>query len=189
MPWEILETVTIAETPRFDLIKEQVRLPNGKIKDFYLTKHNDSAVIMPLTAEGKIVMLNEYRHPCREKILSLAGGHLEEGDSPLEAAERELKEETGYTADRFEFVQTVYADPARTGRQWHFFIAHGARRVTEQTLTEFEDLDVVLLSPAELISELSKGHVTNLPDMGLMYLGLHKLGLLSSSNIVLKDHA
>lgn len=178
MAWEILSTETIAKTPRFDLVKEQVRLPNGKIKDFYLTKHVDAAVIMPVTADGKIVMVNEYRHPCREKMLSLSGGHLEEGDNPEEAAARELMEETGYTADRFEFVQAVYADPPRTGRKWHFFIAHNARPVAKQELTEFEDLEIVLLSPQELIAALKDGKVTNLPDMGLMYLGLQKLGFL-----------
>lgn len=45
---------------------------------------------MPMTTDGKIVMLNEYRHPCRERLLSLAGGHLEEGDKPVDAASREL---------------------------------------------------------------------------------------------------
>ncbi len=176
MAWDILDTETIAKTPRFDLIKESVRLPNGKIKDFYLTKHGDSAIIMPITTDGKIVLLNEYRHPCREKLLSLAGGHLEEGDNPQDAAERELMEETGYTADRFEFVQAIYADPPRTGRKWHFFIGHNAQLVAKQDLTEFEDLEIVLMSPAELIDALRRGMVTNLPDMGLMYLGLQKLG-------------
>lgn len=178
MAWKILNTEIIAKTPRFDLIKEQVRLPNGKTNDFYLTKHADAAVIMPITADGKIVMLNEYRHPCREKLLSLCGGHLEEGDKPEEAAARELMEETGYAADRFEFIQAVYADPPRTGRKWHFFIAHNARPVAQQELTEFEDLEVTLLSPQEPVLALKDGKVTNLPDMGLMYLGLQKLGFL-----------
>ena len=178
MPWEILNSETIAQTPRFDLVKEQVRLPNGKIKDFYLTKHFDSAVIMPITSDGRIVMLNEYRHPCREKILSLIGGHLEKGDTPEDAASRELMEETGYTADRFEFIQAVFADPPRTGRRWHFFIAHNARPVGKQELTEFEDMEIILLSPVELLAAIADGKVTNLPDMGLMYLGLHKLGFI-----------
>ena len=180
MSWEILNTETIAETPRFDLIREQVRLPNGRIKDFYLTKHDNSAAIMPVTEDGKIVLLNEYRHPCREKLLSLPGGHLEEGDQPIEAAERELLEETGYAADSFEFVTDIYPDPPRTGRKWHFFIARNARPVNQQNLTEFEDMDIVLLTPQELLSELLKGNVKNLPDMGLMYLGLHTLGLINS---------
>ncbi len=133
---------------------------------------------MPITPDGKIVLLNEYRHPCRCSLLSLAGGHLEEGDNPLQAAERELLEETGYTAERFEFVQAVYPDPPRTGRSWHFFIAHNAKPTAKQDLTEFEDLEIVLLTPDQLLNELSNNKVLNLPDMGLMYLGLHKAGLL-----------
>lgn len=178
MAWDILGTEKIAETPRFDLIKEQVRLPNGKVKDFFITKHSDAAIIMPVTEDGKILLLNEYRHPCRDVLLSLAGGHLEEGDNAEEAARRELLEETGYIADKFEFIQAVYADPPRTGRQWHFFIARGAKRVAEQDLTEFEDLEIVLLTPQELMDALVNGKVTNLPDMGLMFLGLQKLGFL-----------
>ena len=135
---------------------------------------------MPVTPGGHIVMIREYRHPCREKLLSLAGGHLEDGDTPETAARRELLEETGYTAERFEFVQSVYADPPRTGRRWHFFIAHGARLSTAQSLTEFEDVEVVLLRPHGLLSKLSNGDITNLPDMGLMYLGLGKLGFMTA---------
>lgn len=178
MAWDILRTETIAKTPRFDVIKETVILPSGNAKDFYVTKHADASVIMPITSDGKIVMLNEYRHPCRETLLSLVGGHLEEGDNPEDAAARELMEETGYTAEKFEFVQAVYADPPRTGRKWYFFIAHNARPIAKQNLTEFESIEISLLSPSELISALKDGKVKNLPDMGLMYLGLQKLGFI-----------
>lgn len=178
MSWEILSTEIVARTPRFDLVKEDVRLPGGKVKELYLTSMRDASVIFPVTADGKIVMLNEYRHPCRTRLLSLPGGQIEDGDTPLEAAKRELLEETGYTAEDFEFVQEVFADPPRTGRKWHFFIARDAKPIAEQDLTEFEDLEVILMSPHDMIDQLMIGKVANLPDMGLMYLGLHRLGFL-----------
>lgn len=181
MAWKVLNTETIAKTPRLDLLKEEVLLPNGNVKNFYLTKLNDCAVIMPITNDGKIVLLNEYRHACRVNLLSLAGGNIEEGHTPLETASKELMEETGYTADSFELVQSVYADPPRTGRKWYFYIARNARPVAKQDLTEFEEMEIVLLTPEELISELAQGKVANLPDMGLMYAGLHKLGYLKQN--------
>lgn len=178
MSWETLKNETILKTPRFDVIKEDVLLPNGSVKAFYQTKLADCAIIMPVTPDGKLVLLNEYRHACRQKLISLPGGNIEQGDTPLETAVKELKEETGYTAEQFEFVQSVYADPPRTERRWHFFIAHNATPTSVQDLTEFEDIEILLMRPDELMTSLRDGSITNLPDMGLLYLGLHALGLL-----------
>jgi ADP-ribose pyrophosphatase len=178
MAWDILSTEVLAKTPRFDLVKEQVRLPNGNIKDIYLIEQNDSAVIMPVTADGKILLILEYRHPCRGKVLSLPGGLVETGDTPLKTAEKELFEETGYKAESFELVQAVYQDPPRTNRLAHLFIAHNAILIAKQDLTEFEDLEVVLMTPQELLQALAQGQVDSLPDIGLMYLGLHRLGFI-----------
>lgn len=178
MSWKTLNSETVFKTPRFDVVKEDVQLPNGGVKSFYQTKLADCAIILPVTPDGKLVLLNEYRHACRQKLISLPGGNIEEGDNPFETAIKELKEETGYTSERLEFIQAVYADPPRTGRRWHFFIAHDAIQTTSQDLTEFEDIEILLISPDELISSLQNGSITNLPDIGLLYLGLHKLGFL-----------
>lgn len=178
MSWKVLSTEVVFKTPRFDVVQESVVLPNDSIRNFFQLKMADCSVIMPVTSDGKIVMLNEYRHACKTKLLTLPGGKFEEGDDAIKTAVKELKEETGYASDKMEYIGSFFADPPRTGRKWHFFIARDVQIVSEQDLTAFEDIEIVLMNPAELRSALAEGKVSNLPDMGLIYLGLDRLNFL-----------
>src|SRR6266511_1200112 len=96
-PWKILETTYLHPGIRVD----KCQLPNGQIITPNLLEYADEIMVFALTQNQQVVLIKQYRHGVQEAILELPGGSVDEGESPLEAAKRELLEETGYSSDTF----------------------------------------------------------------------------------------
>ncbi|MGE3769849.1 MAG: NUDIX hydrolase [Bdellovibrionales bacterium] len=176
--WEILETDTALDTPHFKVTRERVRLPSGKIDDVYLQKAAHWVAVLALTADGHILTLNEYRHGTRTYMRHIPAGHIDEGEDPLQAAQRELMEEAGHEADNWEHVGDFHANASRTATTATLFVARNARPAGQQRLTDFEAIEVVPMTPAILLQHLASSEGNDLPHTALMYIGLHKLGLI-----------
>src|SRR3712207_252161 len=96
--WERLRTERLLETPYFVLRSDRLRLPGGAIKDpYYVLERPDAAIVFPLTREGDVVLVRQYRPPLEIMELGLPAGLVEEGEKPEAAARRELLEETGHS--------------------------------------------------------------------------------------------
>jgi 8-oxo-dGTP pyrophosphatase MutT (NUDIX family) len=179
MAWEILKTETVLESPYLTIDKETVRLPNGRLEEFYIQQISHWVAVMALTADGHIVTLEEYRQGSRNTVRNLPAGHIDAGEDMLVAAQRELLEETGYGADSWERVGCYFVNPARTGSTGTLFVARNAALIGAQNLEDVEDIKVVLLTPAELLDRLADSSDANaMPFMSLAYRGLHKLGYI-----------
>lgn len=99
--------------------------------------------VIPLTADGRVVMVKQFRFGASEVTLEVPGGLVEPGEAPAAAAERELLEETGYSAKRFVLLGRVRPNPALHPNWCYSFLAEGAWRSDEQDLDENEVVDVV----------------------------------------------
>lgn len=96
--WEVLERKTVLKDKWIDIEASKCRLSDGTvIEPFYVNHIPDFAVIVPVTEEGKIVLVRQYRHGVEEVLLELPAGCMEPGEEPEVSAHRELSEETGYT--------------------------------------------------------------------------------------------
>ena len=96
-PWKLLEKEYLVDAPWLKVAKEKCQLPNGKvIDDFYTLWQPDWVLILARTAEGKWIMTEQYRHGSGQIALEFPAGILDKGESPEQAALRELQEEVAF---------------------------------------------------------------------------------------------
>jgi ADP-ribose pyrophosphatase len=136
-PVSIAERRSIFATQWFDLIAKDV---SGDPAPHYSIATRDYVSVLALTSDAGVVLVRQYRPAVEQMTLELPGGHVEEGESPAGAARKELREETGFVAERLILLGEVAPDTGRLGnRMWCFFVP----RAVEDTTAEFKpELDV-----------------------------------------------
>ena len=148
-PWKILESHYIHKNVRID----QCELPNGMTIDGFVLEYGDWATVFALTKQHEVVLVRQYRHGAQKVILELPGGAMEACDeNPLQAARRELMEETGYASDNFVQIGCVSPNPANQTNLIYSFLALDAEKISDQALDDTEDMEVVLKPLQEVIS-------------------------------------
>ncbi len=105
---------------------EVVRTPDGNEVEREIVGHDDAVAIVPVTDDGEVVLLRQYRQALREHLLEIPAGTLDvDGESPTDAALRELAEETGYTARSLEHLVTFHNSAGWTDERTHVYLARG----------------------------------------------------------------
>lgn len=125
MNWQILDSSYPFTSPWFKVRKDVVKLPNGVVvPDFYVTEAPDWVNVIAITKEGKYIIEEQYRHGIQKVCFELCAGMVDEGETPLETAKRELLEETGYTSDNW--IASGMSVPNASGsitKCYHFIAA------------------------------------------------------------------
>lgn len=128
----------------FDVQRCTVRLPDGKLVQRDLIEHNGAALVLPVTDDGRVVLIRQYRFATGEELWELPCGTLEDDEDPAVCAARELTEETGYTAGRLEPLGTWWSCPGYCTERIFAFLARGLT-AGKQNLDEHEQIDVEVL--------------------------------------------
>lgn len=102
---------------------DRVLLANGREANREVVKHPGGVTVLPLTAEGDVVMVRQYRYPFEEVLLEVPAGKLDPGEKPLDCARRELHEETGYSADRLTYLGAIYPSPGFCDEVLYLYLA------------------------------------------------------------------
>ena len=151
MEWEVLGSEYLFRRPWLTARKDHVRLPSGEeLEDFYVLEYPEFCNIIAITPEGKFVMERQYRHAQRLTAYEIPAGCVEEGESPLEAAKRELYEETGYTGGTWSHLMTISPNAGACTNCSHTFLAVGVEQTDRQHLERTEDIRVCLMSEEEV---------------------------------------
>ena len=135
--------------------KDHLVYPNGYEYDYIVVSSTKEAVcIVALSPTGQILVTKEYRHAVQKVVTGFPGGCLHEGETPEEAARRELLEEAGCTAASFEVIGECYPLPGLLAQKMHVVVARGAKiehdptpEVTESIQAFFVDEDAILAMP------------------------------------------
>ena len=106
---------------------DEAELPNGRHAKREVVEHNGGVCVVPLTDQNEILMVEQFRYPYGEVVLEIPAGKREGTEPPLECGIRELREETGATAEQFTFLGELYPRPGYCGEIIYMYLATGLR--------------------------------------------------------------
>ncbi|HET7374846.1 MAG TPA: NUDIX hydrolase [Gemmatimonadaceae bacterium] len=142
------------------LDRDTVRFPDGSVGEMDLVRHPGASAIVPFLSDvdggdPQILLLRQYRYAAEQYLYEVPAGRLDPGESPRDCAVRELREETGCTASKIEFLFTMFTTPGFTDERIHVFLAAGlSSGDTSHEADEFMTVETVTLSRAlRLIQE------------------------------------
>lgn len=179
LKWKMLSSKYIFQDRWFQARADSCEFPDGRIIDpYYIVELPDWCNTIVVTKDERILLVRQYRYPVDQITFELPGGIIEKNEKPLEAAKREMEEETGYTSDDIEFLLKLAPNPAINNNTAYFFLARNAVPTDAKNLDLFEDLDTVSFSKEEIWQLLRENKMQHGVQIGPLYEALIKLGWL-----------
>lgn len=168
--WERISSAVRGDYRVFRVREDRTISPvSGEEFSFFVVEANDWMNVIPITRDGRIVCVHQYRHGTEEVSLEIPGGVIDDGESPLEAAHRELLEETGYEAETIEQIGVVAPNPAIQNNRCYTFLARNVREVRKPRLDAMEDIAVELVDPADVPGLIAAGMINHGLVVGAFY--------------------
>jgi ADP-ribose pyrophosphatase len=137
---------------------DTVTLPNGITVDLEMVRHPGAAAVVPWKENGIVVLIRQFRHAAGGFIYEIPAGKLHPGENPQDCAARELEEEIGYQAGRFERLSSIFTAPGFTDEVIHLYKATGLTKGRQQ-LDRDEVLEVIEMPIAEAIGKIQDGTI------------------------------
>ena len=164
-----LESTTLRDGVILKMQVDKVRVCNGNTATRELVRHLGAVCIVPLTEDGRIILERQYRYPLDRVITEIPAGKLDAAaEDPLEAAKRELREETGYQAAEWIDLGDFYPAPAYTDEKIRMFLARGLT-LGERELDADEMINVFSLPLEEALAAVMRGEIPDAKtQMGIL---------------------
>ena len=155
-PWETVSSKYLIQRPWLTARRDVLRMPDGKlVPEYYVLEYPTWVNIIAITTEGKYLLVRQYRHALGIVEYELCAGTMDATDAtPLDAAKRELLEETGYAGGEWTELTALSANPTSMNNLNHTFIAKGVEKVSSQHLDETEEITVHLFTLQDRIHAL-----------------------------------
>jgi len=171
-PWRTLARRTLLSRPPWmEVGEEKVELPDGReIDGFLWIRTRDFVAMVAVTERDEVILVRSYKHGTRTVSLAVPAGYIEEGEEPLAAAKRELKEETGYASEDWVSLGRYVIDGNYGVSTEHIFLARGARKVSEPASGDLEEMEVVAVPLGEISAYVRRGEVVQLSSAAALAL-------------------
>ena len=136
---------------KFNFEVNRLRLPNKAEGEWECIRHPGGALAVPVTAEGKLILLRQYRFAIQGRIIEFPAGTLEPGEDPLETVQREIQEETGYRAQKWDKLGEFFLAPGYSDEILYAFLARDLEKLeTPPQKEDDEDIEILYYTPQEL---------------------------------------
>jgi ADP-ribose pyrophosphatase len=166
---KLIHRNTLLSTKLFDVEELQLELPNRKNHPYQLVNHPDSITILPVDEQGHIHWVSQYRVGADKELLELPAGVMEQGETPLECAQREVQEEIGMAAGELVLLGSFYLAPGYCNEINHAFLA---RRLTSSPMAQDEDefIHLQTLSVEESLQMAQSGKIQDAKSLATLLL-------------------
>ena len=178
MKWKILSSEYLFSDLWFKVRKDICETPLGKIVDpYYVYEFPTWVTAVPITEDGKIVMVRQYRHAFGEECIEIPGGCVDEIDkTPEDAIARELLEETGFVFSSYEYLGKISANPSTNNNLMHMYLATGGKKVAEQQLDHNEEIEILEIDMEELLQMVDERKIIQSMHITTIFYALRHLG-------------
>lgn len=169
MSFELLKSETVLKGRAFEIRRDYLKTPSGQETKFDIVVHGGSVIIIPVDAEGNLLFVRQYRHAASQDLLELPAGTLEHGEDPAVCAAREIREETGFAADRIEKIGQFYLAPGYSTELMSVFLARDLTHdPLEPDADEFLSLEKIPVAQALRMAE--RGEMPDSKSLAALFL-------------------
>ena len=180
MRWKVLASEIVIDSPYMRVRRERIETPAGVvIDDYHVRETRGFVVIFALTADERVVTVRQYKHGIGGVVTELPAGAIDDGETPREAAARELAEETGYQApEELELVSEFIVDPTNSDGRFFLFLARDVTPTAEPHFDATEAIELELYGVEELRGLVRDGTINVGSHVAGVYAVLDRLGRL-----------
>lgn len=174
--WKLVSSKMALDNKWFKIRQDGIKLPNGKIiDDYFVWLYGDVVLVVLMTEKGEFVLVKQYKHGAGEFVIEFPAGVVDKGETPEEAAHREVAEETGYSFKDLKLLTTVHANPTKAIGKIFIYLAKNAVKNKEMRLDETEDIEVLIINKNEIAKMIESGEICTADSITGFFLALEKL--------------
>ena len=152
------EKISELKSKKFSLEINRIELPNGREGEYGYIKHPGAALAVPITKDNQVIILMQYRFAVSRYFSEFPAGTLEIGETPTNSIQREIQEETGFSANKWDKLGTLVPAPGYADEEIYLFLARDLNKLNCEVKGDLdEDIDVLILDPDELDNLISSG--------------------------------
>lgn len=175
MPFELIRSETLLKGRAFLIRRDHLKTPDGRETKLDIIEHGGSVILVPMDENRNLLFVRQYRHAAGMDLLELPAGTLEAGEDPAVCAARELREETGFAADKIEKIGDFYLAPGYSTEFMHVYLAQALRHdPLEADADEFLSVEKIPLADAFHMAE--KGEMPDAKSLAALLLAKSYLG-------------
>jgi ADP-ribose pyrophosphatase len=174
MNYKLLKSQILYKGKVFDHQVDEIEYDSGNKGIREVAVHPGGAVVIPITADGKIILVKQFRYPLQKTLIELPAGKLEKGEDPLVCATRELEEETGYKAKEIKKLGQIYTAPGYCTEILHIYSAKGLTPGNHNREEGEFGMEILELTMGEIEKMIASGEINDAKTIvGIHYITHH----------------